>query len=57
VNVIAGYELGSGWILGAKFSYASGSPYTLSADDNQNIIRTEMVDFGLIPIIGLTAQF
>jgi outer membrane receptor protein involved in Fe transport len=121
INVIGGYELGNGWILGAKFSYASGSPYTpavgvisklgkfyvvngdinsarypdvhrldlridkrftfsswtltayldlwnvyaktnvmsynFSVDENQSIVRTEQLDFGLIPLIGLTAQF
>ena len=121
INLIGGYELGNGWILGAKFSYASGSPYTppvgvvaklgkfylingetnsarypevhrldlridkrftigswtltayldlwnvyanknvvaynFSVDDNRNIVRTEQLDFGLVPLIGLTAQF
>jgi hypothetical protein len=121
VNVIAGYELGDGWILGAKFSFASGSPYTpaagvasrrgkyyvvdgninslrypdvhrldlrvdkrfvfntwtltayldlwniynrrniisykFSADENQNIVRADLLDFGFLPIIGFTAQF
>jgi hypothetical protein len=121
INVIGGYELGNGWILGAKFSFASGSPYTptigvvsklgryyvvngeinsarypdvhrldlridkrftfgswtltayldlwnvyarknvisynFSVDDNQNIICTEQLDFGLVPLVGLTAQF
>ena len=121
INVIGGYELGNGWILGAKFSFASGSPYTpavgavsklggyyvvngkinsarypdvhrldlridkrftfgswtltayldlwnvyarknvisynFSVDDNQNIVRTEQLDFGLVPLVGLTAQF
>jgi outer membrane receptor protein involved in Fe transport len=121
INVIGGYELGNGWILGAKFNFATGSPYTppvgviskhgkfyvvngeinstrypdihrldlridkrftfsswtltayldlwnvyakkniisysFSVDDNQNIVRTEQLDFGLVPLIGLTAQF
>ena len=121
INVIGGYELGDGWVLGAKFNFASGSPYTppvgvisklgkyyvlngeinsarypdvhrldlridkrftfgswtltayidlwnvyakkniisysYAVDDNQNIIRTEQLDFGLLPLIGLKAQF
>jgi outer membrane receptor protein involved in Fe transport len=121
INVIGGYELGNGWIVGAKFNFASGSPYTppvgviskhgkyfvvndeinsarypdvhrldlridkrftfgawtltayldlwnvyakkniisynFSVDDNQTIICTEQLDFGLVPLIGLTAQF
>jgi len=121
INLIGGYEFGDGWILGVKFNFASGSPYTppvgvvskhgkfyvlngkinsthypdvhrldlridkrfnfgswtlttyidlwniyarkniisysFSVDDNQNIVRTEQLDFGLLPLIGLTAQF
>jgi hypothetical protein len=121
VNVIGGYEIGNGWIIGVKFSYAAGSPYTapagvvsrfgdyyvidgvknsarypdvhrldiridkrftfgswtltayldlwnvynktniisykFSVDDNRNIVREDQLDFGFLPIIGLTAQF
>ncbi|MFA6456665.1 MAG: TonB-dependent receptor, partial [Bacteroidota bacterium] len=28
VNLLAGYELGDGWQIGAKFQFASGNPYT-----------------------------
>jgi outer membrane receptor protein involved in Fe transport len=121
INIIGGYELGNGWILGIKYNFASGSPYTppigivsklgkyyilngeinsarypdvhrldlridkrfnlgawtltayidlwnvyakkniisysFSADDNRNIIQTEKLDFGLLPLFGLSAQF
>jgi len=28
INLISGFEVGSGWQIGAKFQYASGNPYT-----------------------------
>jgi hypothetical protein len=121
VNLIAGWELGDNWQLGAKFQYASGSPYTpvvgvalknrtyyvvdaainsarfpayhkldirldkkfvfaawtltayldlwniynrqnildysYKVDAGGNITETPRYDFGILPIIGLSAQF